>query len=203
MALILVATILFGVTHSILANPTIKQRIQHHMGHQAYHGLYRIIYNGISTIQLGVILLWVWQDQSPVWVVPDSLRIVFLIVQIGSIIGIIISLLQIDLGRFVGITQLMDWIQNKEELAQEREVLQTGGLYRFMRHPLYFFSIIFLWTFPVMSARYAVFAIVVTAYFLIGSRIEEKQMLLLFGDTYRDYQESTSWMLPLPRRPHS
>ena len=203
MALILIATILFGVTHSILANPTIKQRIQHRMRHQAYHGLYRIIYNGIASIQLGVILLWVWQDQSSVWVVPDSLRIVFLIVQIGSIIGIVISLLQIDLGHFTGITQLMEWIQNKEELAQEQETLQTGGLYRFMRHPLYLFSIIFLWAFPMMSARYVVFAIVVTAYFLIGSRIEEKQMLIRFGDAYRDYQESTSWMLPLPRRPRS
>ncbi|PKN89734.1 MAG: isoprenylcysteine carboxylmethyltransferase family protein, partial [Chloroflexi bacterium HGW-Chloroflexi-7] len=78
-----------------------------------------------------------------------------------------------------------------------KNTLMTDGLYRYSRHPIYFFSFIVLWLFPLMSWNILSLAIGVTIYTLIGSRFEEHKLVGEFGQTYIDYRKVTPWIIPI------
>jgi protein-S-isoprenylcysteine O-methyltransferase Ste14 len=72
----------------------------------------------------------------------------------------------------------------------------TRGLYTVVRHPLYLFSILFLWLSPSLSVNSLVFNIGVTLYFIIGAYFEERKLLRDFGEAYADYKRKTSFLIP-------
>jgi protein-S-isoprenylcysteine O-methyltransferase Ste14 len=51
-----------------------------------------------------------------------------------------------------------------------------------------------------MSQGHLLFAAVTTAYVLIAIQIEERTLVQLHGDHYRDYQRRVSMLLPFVRR---
>jgi len=56
------------------------------------------------------------------------------------------------------------------------------------------------YSFTTASLRAAslVTSIAITAYFVIGSRLEEKKLILYFGEQYKRYQKKVPGLLPLP-----
>ncbi|NDJ62680.1 MAG: isoprenylcysteine carboxylmethyltransferase family protein, partial [Chloroflexi bacterium] len=121
-----------------------------------------------------------------------------LAVQIVGFAGLMISLLQIDLGQFTGLSQVLAYL-NGERLPLPTEPLQTGGVYRLVRHPLYLFSLLLIWPMPIMTEALLAFNLVSTWYFAIGSLLEERRMLALFGDEYAEYRQRVPWLIPFVR----
>jgi len=198
MIMITLGTFLFALSHSILASSTVKQAMRRSFGERAYHGLYRLFYNIVATISLSIIVIYIWLEGTVIWQAPDTLKPILLFLQTIGFIGVIISLLHIRAGEFLGITQLRHYMQGKP-LPLPPEPLRATGLYRLVRHPLYLFALLIIWPIITITDLYLVFAIITTAYFLIGSRFEEKRMIELYGDAYRQYQKRVPWMLPYPR----
>ena len=74
------------------------------------------------------------------------------------------------------------------------ESLKTGGIYKYLRHPIYVG--INLTLFGLLAACGSVFGMVYWAVVVLPlnwfrSREEEKALLEKFGDRYRDYREKT------------
>ena len=62
------------------------------------------------------------------------------------------------------------------------------------------------WATPVMTQGHLLFAAATTAYVLIAVRIEERTLVHLHGDRYREYQRRVPMLLPLrglARRPRA
>jgi protein-S-isoprenylcysteine O-methyltransferase Ste14 len=153
----------------------------------------------ITLLPFGVLLLL--YPGATIWQVTSVAEIVFRAWQIVGLVGLTVSLLQIDLGQFSGLSQIRAHFSG-DPLPLPAEPLQTGGVYRLFRHPLYVFSLLVIWFQPVMSEALFAFNIGATAYFLLGSLLEEKRLIAIFGDQYRDYQKQVAWMLPrLKRKP--
>jgi protein-S-isoprenylcysteine O-methyltransferase Ste14 len=76
-------------------------------------------------------------------------------------------------------------------------VLNTSGFYKWVRHPIYFFSFVILWLTPLMTWNLFSFAIGVTVYTLIGSLFEERKLVIEFGQAYLDYRKKTPWIIPI------
>jgi len=76
------------------------------------------------------------------------------------------------------------------------EALRVDGMYRWMRHPIYSFSLLILWLLPVMTSNRLAAALGITLYILIGSTLEERKLLAQFGEAYRAYQARVGKFIP-------
>ena len=66
-----------------------------------------------------------------------------------------------------------------------------------MRHPWYSFGLVIVWTRD-MNEAMLVSAIAITAYFVIGSRFEERKLIAVHGEAYRRYRQRVPALVPLP-----
>jgi methanethiol S-methyltransferase len=73
------------------------------------------------------------------------------------------------------------------------------GPYRYVRHPLYLFILLLIWSTPRFSTDQILFNVLWTAWVLVGTRLEERDLLIDFGQTYRQYQASVPMLIPSPR----
>jgi len=63
------------------------------------------------------------------------------------------------------------------------------GAYRRVRHPLYLAVIVLIWACPDAAADRLLFDLSWTAWIVVGTRLEEADLVAELGDTYRAYQE--------------
>ncbi len=196
--IILLGMVIFAGLHTLTASQSFKQQIRQRFSDRAYHGFYRAIYNIVALISLAPVTFAIGMSDTIVWQIPESQQgFITLFVAISTIgaVGMLISLIQIDLLRFAGIKQVWAYLSG-DELPLREEPLQRKGLYEWVRHPLYFFALLSLWFVPVMTDLQLLFTVLATAYFIIGSRWEEQRMVNAFGQDYVNYQESVPWLIP-------
>lgn len=197
--IILLTMIGFGILHSLLAGNTLKEAIRQRLGERIYEGFYRIGYNFVAFATLiPILMLVVVQPGRILWQIEGIGQGLTIIVQVAGVAGVVISLLQIDLWRFAGVKQVTGYFAG-DTLPLADEALQMGGLYGVVRHPLYFFSLLAMWPMSTMTEALLAFNIASTAYFVLGSVLEERKLVRVYGDIYRHYQQHVSWLIPLPR----
>lgn len=200
--LIFLTMLAFAVVHSLTADRRVKTWVASTFGQRAYEGWYRLIYNGLSFFMIMPITAYVFLGGDVIFLPPDWLKPVLLILQLIGLIGAGVSLLQIDLLRFVGLRQLYAWA-TQQPLPLANETLQTGGIYRYIRHPLYLFSLMILWTTVPLTDRILVYNIAATLYFIIGGLwIEEQRMVHFYGDEYLAYRKKVPALIPFTKILH-
>lgn len=74
----------------------------------------------------------------------------------------------------------------------------TRGFYRYVRHPIYLGFTIAFWATPHMTVGHLVFAVATLVYMLVAIQLEERDLVRVYGDTYRAYRKRVSMMVPLP-----
>ena len=91
-------------------------------------------------------------------------------------------------------------IQNDDE--QGANELYIAGLHRYVRHPLYLGTFIFIWglwiVVPTLSLLIA--NAIITIYTLIAIPLEEKKLIKEFGDAYKRYTETVPRIIPRFRK---
>jgi steroid 5-alpha reductase family enzyme len=73
--------------------------------------------------------------------------------------------------------------------VDDQEQFQLSPLHRWVRHPWYFFALVIIWTRDMN---------LMTLYFIIGSRLEERKLERYHGEVYRRYQRQVPGLVPLP-----
>jgi hypothetical protein len=187
---------LFGLLHSYLASIKIKKKLVNRIGDLI--SFYRLFYNFISIITFYFIYRISPKPDIIIYDLDYPLDILIFGLQAVSVIGILWSGLPSDLQEFLGISQILRWYKytyNKEDL-DEIPILITDGPYKISRHPVYFFTILFLGFRPTMSLFYFVFFICIIVYFYVGSYYEERKLLEKFGEIYADYMKNVPRIFP-------
>jgi hypothetical protein len=97
---------------------------------------------------------------------------------------------------FFGIRQMMNF--GKTQFSKPAEGLKRKGLLGLTRHPMYLALIIYLWcqTFRVMDI---VINTVLTLYVIIGTILEERKLVLEFGEEYTKYQHEVPMLIPFTK----
>jgi protein-S-isoprenylcysteine O-methyltransferase Ste14 len=70
------------------------------------------------------------------------------------------------------------------------------GPYLWVRHPLYFFMLVLIWSFPDVSLDRLLFNVLWTLWTVLGAYLEEKDLVAEFGDQYRHYQKTVPMLFP-------
>jgi protein-S-isoprenylcysteine O-methyltransferase Ste14 len=193
---------LFGILHSWLAGQNIKQAIRQRLGERVYQGFYRLGYNALAVATLGPVGVFVLLNPGQViWQADGVARLLMILIQLAGVIGIVVSLLQIDFWRFAGLRQAKAYLNN-QPLPLPDEPLQTRGLYGFVRHPLYLFSLMVIWPLSPMTESWLAFNFASTLYFTLGSLLEERRLIAAYGKTYLEYRQRVPWLVPFLRMTH-
>jgi protein-S-isoprenylcysteine O-methyltransferase Ste14 len=74
--------------------------------------------------------------------------------------------------------------------------LTIRGPYRWTRHPLYFFSLVMIWSCPDVTTDRLLFNSLFTAWIVLGTRLEERDLVAEFGKTYLNYQSKVPMLIP-------
>ncbi len=187
---------IFSFAHSFLSTTRIKNELVKNIGEKI--AFYRAFYNLISII---LFLTFFFLSPKPDVIIYDlhyPFDIVTFVLQIFSLAGILWSLNNTDLKEFFGISQIMRFMKGEYKLEDldAKEYFKIQGAYRYMRHPIYFFSILFLGFRPTMDLFYFVTFICIIIYFYIGSIYEEKKLVEKFGILYLEYQKNVPRLIP-------
>jgi methanethiol S-methyltransferase len=79
--------------------------------------------------------------------------------------------------------------------------ITIAGPYRWVRHPLYLFIILMIWSCPDLTRDRLLFNLLWTIWIVIGSYFEEIDLIVEFGDAYREYQKRVPMLVPFLKWP--
>jgi methanethiol S-methyltransferase len=185
---LLLAIVLWGILHSLLASNGVKSFFRRTFGEGLMRG-YRLFYNLFAFFSfLPILYLMVTLPNRMLYEVPTPFNLLMRLGQGISLILLVAAVLQTDPFSFVGLRQIFE--------EEKNGPLMTGGLYHYVRHPLYSFSLLMLWLSPHMSLNSFIVYLALTVYILIGIVFEERKLLREFGEQYASYRSVTPMLIP-------
>lgn len=192
-ALFSIYFILFAVLHSLTASLWFKRIVEAHLG--KFYAFYRALYVLFSIITW-ILFMHLLAPKIPgnLYSIKEPLNYAFRTIRGLAVIMFIVTTLQFDILQFIGLRQLYVFFTNR---GQREDKLITGGVFRFVRHPLYFFAIIFLWFTPEMSMHRFLLNFWITLYLIAGTYLEEPKLEAKYGEVYTEYKKGVSKIVPL------
>lgn len=195
--IIIILFIIFAFVHTILASLKIKKIVRDKFG--SLIAAYRLFYNIFALITFYFFLRASPQPGIIIYDLPNPFDFIILVPQVLALIGIIWAVKFSGLGEFTGIPQVIRWFKGEyqAESLDEKMTFTTEGPYKFVRHPIYFFTIIFLVCRPVMDLFYLTLLLCIIGYFYVGSIYEEKKLSEIFGEDYIEYRNRVPRIFPI------
>jgi methanethiol S-methyltransferase len=186
---IILSIALYGVLHSLLAARQVKTFVERQVGQERYCRFYRLFFVIVAGITfLPILALVAMLPDRTVYILPTPWKYLTAILQFAALVGLGVGIKQTGAFTFLGITQAIS--------RPTPEKLVLDGLYRWVRHPLYTCSLLFIWLVPTLTWNLLALNLGVTAYLWIGSIFEERKLLRQYGQEYANYRVRTPRILP-------
>jgi protein-S-isoprenylcysteine O-methyltransferase Ste14 len=183
-------SLLFFIQHSVMIRKPFREKIGRFLP-EAYFSAVFAIASGI--VLLIVILFW----QKTVYSFADAdgvfywvLRLLFLVAVGGFYWG------SSALGFFdpFGRRAIKKHLRSSKS---EPMPFTVKGPYRWVRHPLYFFTLVMIWSCPHLTADRLLFNVLWTIWLVVGSIFEERDLVSAFGNEYREHQLKVPMLIPI------
>ena len=185
---------LFAVQHSVMARPAFKNWWTKIVPKSVERSTFVLI----ASLLL-FLMYWQWRPlPGLVWNVENGTgsMILSLLFWAGWLI-VLVSTFIINHFDLFGLRQVYMNLRSKELTPLN---FKTSLFYKYVRHPIMTGFIIAFWAAPQMSLGHLIFAIATTSYILVGIHFEEKDLVSIHGDTYEEYRNQVSMILPLPKK---
>jgi protein-S-isoprenylcysteine O-methyltransferase Ste14 len=181
---------IFAIPHSVMARRSFK----HWWTRWVPPSIERSTYVLFSSLAL-ILLFWQWRPMPAVVWQLDNPQLAHA-VTVLSLVGwgiVLISTFLLSHFELFGLHQVAS---NFTGTAMPEPQFRTPLFYKFVRHPLYFGFIVAFWATPTMTIGHLLFAAGSTAYIFVGVFLEERDLVAVFGDDYRHYQDHVSMLIP-------
>ena len=182
--------VIFGLTHSLLADPRAKKMVRRVLG-TAADRWYRLVYVILSAVAvLPFFYILAFMPDWTLYTVPAPWSWLMVTGQALCVLAVVAALKQTGFFHFFGLSQPFS------SRPEEPGTLVTGGFYCHIRNPLFFFGTVFLWLFPFMTVNLLTFNILATVYFYVGALHEGRSLEEEFGDAYIAYRQHVPMFIP-------
>jgi len=180
---------IFAIQHTIMARQAFKQWWARLFPVSCQRSSYVLL---ASLILL--LLFWQWRPiPMPVWRIDGVAAWLLIGVYWLGWLIVFASTFMIDHFDLSGLRQAFAALRGGEV---SRQSFRTPLLYKIVRHPLMLGFLLAFWATPEMTAGHLLFAIMTTAYILVGLQFEERDLIALFGVTYQQYRRQVPMLLP-------
>jgi protein-S-isoprenylcysteine O-methyltransferase Ste14 len=180
----------FGLQHSVMARPAFKRVWTRIVPPSAERATYVMASSAVL-----VLLLLAWQPlPMTVWRIDaPALRA---LVHAGfaiAVIVLVVASFHIDHLQLFGLRQAL---RPLGLAADPVAGMHERGFYRFVRHPIQTGWIALFWCTPTMSAGHLLLAVAMTAYAIIGTHYEERDLARELGAAYASYRARVGGFVP-------
>ena len=166
----------FAIHHSLLTREPVKARVTSWIGQRAE----RPLYVWLASL-LFLLCCAAWQPLPGVlYAWPPGAEPFMIAVQWAGGVVTALAARRLDVFELAGLRPVRE---------QGRRPLETNGLYRIVRHPIYFGWILLVLGTPVMTTTRAVFAGISILYLVVAVQFEERALVRAYGDGYVAYQQ--------------
>lgn len=158
-------------------------------------------HRAIYTVASGAVLLLLalcWQlSHTGVVVAGGAGRLVMRVVLLAAMAVFVWAIFSLREFDAFGVEAMLAHFRAKQP---DFAPLTVRGPYRWIRHPFYSSGIVAIWACPALSADRLLFNVLFTIWMVAGAHLEERDLAVDFGDSYRAYQRQVPMLLPW-RRP--
>ncbi len=182
---------IYFALHSLLASNEVKSYFKSRF--PSFYPYYRILYNLIALFLLIPIHLF-QKSISPIILFNNGELVSILgggVMLMGMVLGLL-AFRNYSGKEFVGLD-----FQN-DNIGLKRGKLNVSGLNQYVRHPLYFATLLIVWGYFIIcpTLMVLVIACVISVYLVVGSKLEEKKLITEFGDQYIQYKKRVPMLIP-------
>lgn len=182
--------LLFGLQHSIMARQGFKRWWTKYVPRAIERSTFMLF-----TCACLITMFTFWQPLGGmVWVVENGFLqgVIWALFALGWVI-VLLATFMINHFDLFGLRQTWLYFKGK---PYTHLPFNVPLFYRFVRHPLYFGFILAFWSATEMSFTRLFFAGAFTIYILTAIRLEEKDLLVHFGEQYRRYRQMVPMLIP-------
>lgn len=189
-------SILFFIQHSGMIRTLFRNRLASIIPRHYHPAIYAVASGIVLT---AVVLLWL-PSQTVIYQAEGLFRLLARGISVLAILGFAWGVRALGNFDTFGLVPIKVHLRGKQ-LRPPNFVLR--GPYLWIRHPLYFFMLVLIWSAPDLSSDRLLFNILWTLWVVVGSYLEERDLVAEFGERYRDYQKTVPMLLPwrFPRSP--
>jgi methanethiol S-methyltransferase len=183
-----ISWIAYFILHSALASTQVKLFIKRISS--KFFRYYRLVYTLFATVTLIFIIWFQYSFESPLLI--NSLLLKYFSFLLFVIPGLIVMMVSV-----FKYFKLLSGIRSIYQATPPTE-LKLEGIHKYVRHPLYFATLLFIWGLffisPLLNNLIAV--VTITIYVPIGIKFEEKKLLKEFGNVYAEYMKKVPGLIP-------
>ncbi|MBI4289993.1 MAG: isoprenylcysteine carboxylmethyltransferase family protein [Betaproteobacteria bacterium] len=184
----------FCVQHSVMVRQSFRRRLEALVPDHVHGAVYALASGGVL-----MALMILWQSvMPPLAALEGTARWVLRAPALAAILGIIWGVRALRSFDPFGVRPVIARIRHRElkELP-----LAVRGPYRWIRHPLYTCILLLLWCYPDLSGDRLLLNLMLTIWVVLGSVLEERDLVSRFGDQYMKYQREVPMLIPwrIPR----
>jgi methanethiol S-methyltransferase len=180
---------LFFLQHSLVIRITIRNKIIKMIPEETFYAFYSIL-SGLNLI----LFVLFWQKSSYlVFAVSEPYLYLLRFLSIAAVLGLIWGVKSLSSFDPFGRRKILKHIGERKEVEG---AFVSRGAYNVTRHPFYFFILLMIWSFPVLTIDRLLFAFLWTTWIIIGTILEERDLVEEIGNDYREYQKKVSMLIP-------
>jgi methanethiol S-methyltransferase len=186
--ILFVSVLVYGALHSLLAANEVKRFLFDRM--PSLKRSYRFGYTVLAVLTLIPILLWYAKLDESLLIGSKFLQFFGAAFVVVGMILLLLAFKSYDLKIFMGL--------DFSEESDSNEPLVVSGMYRYVRHPLYFALIVLFVGYAMLVPDVRTFVLVggLLFYIVVGSILEERKLTQRYGEDYQAYCRKTKRWIP-------
>jgi len=182
-------SMLFFIQHSGMIRPSFHVPRWFAMPLHYRSAIYAIASGVVLT---AVVLLW---QTSPtvLFEIRGTLQLLLSTIFVLAIIGMMWCVWALSPFDLFGQSPIVHSLRG---IKRQTPQFVVRGPYFWVRHPLYFFTLVLVWTSPGETTDRWLFNVLWSCWIVVGAYLEERDLVAEFGERYRRYQKAVPMLLP-------